>query len=105
VRRRGEFLAIQRSGRRWRSPSFVVIRRTSPTGQTRLGVTVSRRVGNAVERNRVKRLVREAFRTSAPELVPAQDIVVIARSGAHELEYAEVAAELRAVFQPSGAPS
>jgi len=102
VRRRGEFLVIQQRGRRQRLASFVVIRRTSPTGRTRLGITVSRRVGKAVVRNRIKRFVREVFRTGRRDRTPAQDILVIARAGAHQLEYNEVAAELGSVFGARG---
>ncbi len=47
----------------------------------RIGITVSSKVANAVERNRVKRWVREAFRSVARDL-PAVDVVVIARRGA-----------------------
>jgi len=99
LRRRGEFLAIQRRGESWRLRSFVVIRGASPHGRTRLGITVSRRVGKAVVRNRVKRMVREIFRTSVRGHGPAQDILVIARAGAHKLQYREVAAELGPVFR------
>jgi ribonuclease P protein component len=55
-----------------------------PSGP-RLGVSVGRRVGGAVERNRVKRLVRESFWTLAPELPPHADYVVVARPEAAEL--------------------
>ena len=65
---------------------------------SRLGITVSRRVGNAVERNRVKRRVREFFRLNRERLQPTQDILVIARVGAKALGYREVEAELRNVF-------
>ncbi len=51
----------------------------------RLGVSVGRRVGGAVERNRVKRLLREAFWMVAPSLPPAHDFVLVARSEAAEL--------------------
>jgi ribonuclease P protein component len=59
----------------------------SPAASTlpRLGVSVGRRVGGAVERNRVKRLLREAFWAVAPELPGTSDYVVVARPEASEL--------------------
>jgi ribonuclease P protein component len=51
----------------------------------RLGVSVGRKVGGAVERNRVKRLLREAFRARAGELPPDHDFVVVARPDVREL--------------------
>jgi ribonuclease P protein component len=63
--------------------------------RSRLGVTVSRRIGNAVVRNRVKRRVREIFRKTIRDGLPAgTSIVVIARGGAGALESAAIGDEL-----------
>lgn len=101
IRRRAEFLAIQRQGRRRHTPHLVVIRRPANGPIARLGVTVSSRVGNAVARNRVKRLIRELFRQRRAEFVPPEDVVVIAKPGADTLTYAQVATEFAQAVLPA----
>lgn len=62
--------------------------------ETRLGIVASRKMGNAVQRNRAKRLVRETFRRNV-HLWPVQvDLVVIVRSGVDALSQADVEAEM-----------
>jgi ribonuclease P protein component len=99
IRRRREFLALQRDGRRRHTSHFVVIRRTSTGAASRLGVTVSARIGNSVVRNRVKRLVREVFRHRRGDIVPSSDVLVIAKPGASTLTYAQAATELERVLE------
>lgn len=60
----------------------------------RLGLTVSRKVGGSVERNRVKRRVREWFRRARYGLEPGMDWVVIARAPAKSLSFVDLTAEL-----------
>jgi len=99
LRARRDFVAAQQSGRRVHTAHFVLVVASGPepTALSRLGVTVTKKVGTAVRRNRVKRLVREAFRL-CPELLPTGvDLVVIAKEGAPELGLAQVQAEWTAV--------
>jgi ribonuclease P protein component len=85
VRRRWEFNRIHREGVRVSTRSFTVIARVAVQGeQARLGLAVNRRVGNAVLRNRLRRLIRETFRAQAASL-PAVDLVVIVKPEAASL--------------------
>jgi ribonuclease P protein component len=94
IRRRSDFLRVQGVGQRTSTAHFVLLvaAREAPSC-ARVGFVVTRKVGNAVQRNRVKRVCRECFRTW-PDLVPdGIDLVIIARSRADELGLAEVRAE------------
>lgn len=71
-------------------------------GPPRIGITVTRKVGNAVQRNRVKRVVREVFRRNRERFPRGCDIVWIARDGAPDLGYDEVLSEVPARWQMPG---
>jgi ribonuclease P protein component len=97
LHRSAEFLRLQRNGVRFQSPHFVVYAGNleNDSGRSRLGVTVSRKIGNAVVRNRVKRRVRETFRKAMRAELPSHtSIVVIARGGADALKSPAINSEL-----------
>lgn len=93
LRRRPEYLAVQRSPHRVVTPHFIVYGRRSG-GPTRIGITVSRKVGKAVVRNRIKRLVREAFRRHHGAFPPGLDLVAVARNEHPVDDYGAVVTEL-----------
>ena len=96
LRRSGEFLRLQRTGVRYQTVHFVFFASKLADGDhSRLGVTVSRRIGKAVVRNRIKRRLRECFRLRLrPMLPPGTALAVIARIGAGDLRTPAIQAEL-----------
>jgi ribonuclease P protein component len=94
VRRRYEYLHIQRCSRKVHTAHFVFLVLANEE-RRRLGITVSKRVSNAVGRNRIKRVVREVFRINRHLFPDKSDVVVVARSGAEKLNYERVREEIK----------
>jgi ribonuclease P protein component len=96
IRKRSEYVRVQKGGRKLVTAHLLAFALFAPpTGLApRLGVTVSRRVGGAVVRNRVKRLVREVFRTTKHALPHDLLLVVVAKPEAATASFAQIATEL-----------
>lgn len=104
LRKRAEFLKLSRVGRKAQSANFVLISNSNDRGETRLGITVSGKVGNSVVRNRVKRQVREFFRRRRGDLPAGTDYLIIARQSAAEVAGEKLAAELERLLTPRQHP-
>lgn len=81
-------------GCRIHTPHFILLRTPSRGGTSRLGLTVSRKVGNAVCRNRIKRLIREYFRNNHHFFEKPIDLSVIAKRNAADINCELVIQEL-----------
>lgn len=95
LRRRPEFVSVQSSGRKVHGKLFMALVAQSSTSSSvgRVGLTVTKRIGNAVTRNRIKRRTREWLRRNG--WVPAgRDVVLVAKDGAAGASSAEIAADL-----------
>jgi ribonuclease P protein component len=89
LRRRPEFLRVQERGFKITADCLLclVLTNTQSERQTRLGLTVSTKVGPAVVRNRIRRRLRELFRVKKDKLPPGLDLVLIARNSAAESDF------------------
>lgn len=65
----------------------------------KLGVSVSKKVGNSVVRNKVKRRIKEAFRQIIPLIVPTYNIVIVAKPGIENASYADISQSIKQVLQ------
>ena len=98
LRSAADFERVYRSGRRAGDGLFAVNALANEIGFARLGMSVSTRtVGNAVRRNRVRRIIREMFRLRHPTLPPL-DFVVTSRPGAREADRPAIETSLARLF-------
>lgn len=85
-----DFARVRTQGRAWAQPLFVFSAGRNGLDRTRFGFIVSRRVGNAVVRNRVKRQLREVVRRHLDEFPVGWDIVLVARAPIVKAPFAEI---------------
>ncbi len=106
-----DFRRAYAKGKSFVSPFLVVYIRKNRMGLTRVGITTSKKVGNAVLRNRSRRVIREAYRQLSPRVKPGYDLVFVARGRTPGTKstrlYGELKKQLRAagVLTPSSGES
>ncbi len=102
LRGRNRFLEIREQGRRWVHPLAVLGGLPNDMAFTRCGFIVSRRLGNAVARNRIRRRLREVVRLRHRRILPGWDLVFIARPPIRQAGHEEVAAAVEGLLQRAG---
>jgi len=102
LRRSKDFDRVRAQGRSWSAGILLVQAAPNLIGEIRIGMITSKRLGNAVQRNRVRRLIREAIRALCTHLLTGWDIVIVARSGMVGASYRAVLAALEDGLRRAG---
>ena len=99
ILKRSEFLRLANLGDKIQNKHFIAIYAPSRFQKTRLGVTVTRNVGKATTRNRIKRFTREYFRLNKHNITGCRDINIISKKEAAKLTSAEAFLSLQNIFE------
>ncbi len=102
LRRTTDVRLVYDEGRSWAHPLLVLVARPNGLDFSRVGVTASRRVGNAVARNRAKRLMREAARCLYPQFGVGWDVMLIARAAILKVKEPQVEQALASLLRRAG---
>lgn len=102
LRNRADFGRVYRSGKSFANRQLVVYWSNRPELQRfRLGISASKKIGNAVVRNRMRRLIKEIVSSHAPEIRDHVDIILIVRNGAVGMSYHELEKSVLHVLKKS----
>ena len=103
MKKRREFLRAAQRGKRAARPGLVLQALATEPGSLRLGFTVTKKVGNAVVRNRARRRMKEAARLALPDLgLSGWDLVLIGRDGTGKRDFRQLMGDLRGALKQTG---
>lgn len=103
LRNREDFSRIYRGGKSFANGQFVVYWSKQPTADPfRLGVSASKKIGNAVVRNRMRRMIKEIVRHQANRIAPKTDFILIVRKPATKMKMKEMEKSVLHVLKKAG---
>ena len=102
IKENRDFSRLYRSGNFYASDCLILYVKNNKLGFNRLGVTVSKKVGKAVIRNRVRRRIKESYRELEGKLLSSGDFVVVARVKASQCDYKKIRSALTYLFKKAG---
>lgn len=94
LKKYGDFQRVYRKGKSYANKYLIMYVLKQDTQENRVGISVSKKVGNSVVRHRLTRLIRESYRLNENRFVRGLDIVVIARPGAKEKNFFDIESAL-----------
>ncbi len=99
IRKKKDFLHLYKKGKRYRGKYFVLIYLSNEFTFSRVAVVASKKLGNAVQRNRTKRWLRTLFRRNKRLIENPFDLIFIPRKEIHKAKWKSLVAECRAAFK------
>ena len=96
--KRADYLTLSKQGKKIHTGAFLAIVLDRANKHNRIGITVSKKVGNAVARNRIKRIIREYFRHRKDEIPGTRDMNIIAKKGLATLSNRQIFEKLDKLF-------
>ena len=102
IRKNAEFRAVYRRGKSFSNSLLVLYIYKNKKNINRLGVSINKRVGNSVERNRIKRLIKEIYRLNSDNIKVGYDLVFIARNLSKGRNYMEIGNSIKNLIKKAG---
>lgn len=96
------FRRAYKKGKSFVSPFFVIYITKNRRGETRLGITVGKKLGGAVKRNRAKRVITAAFRECMPNIISGYDFVIVARTRILDIKSTVAAVSMKKLLTDAG---
>jgi ribonuclease P protein component len=102
LRRSTDFKRVRRLGKSYAHPLVVLIKHPNQEGYCRVGIAAGRSIGNAVQRNRAKRRIREIVRHRLATIQTGWDLILLARQPIHSASYQELQAAIDQLILKAG---
>lgn len=102
LKRNGDFRRVYARGKSAVSPAVVVYYLRNRAGNTRIGITTSKKIGNAIERNRSRRVIKEGLRAVMPKIKTGYDFVLVARNKTKFLKSTDISSALMSLLSAEG---
>ncbi|MCY1714689.1 ribonuclease P protein component [Caproiciproducens galactitolivorans] len=102
IKENKDFRRIYAKGKSFVAPVVVTYVLKNRSKNVRIGITTSKKIGNAVKRNRARRVIREAFRILAPDVKPGYDFILVARGKTPYVKSTEIVRVLSAQLKKAG---
>ncbi|SHI11150.1 ribonuclease P protein component [Clostridium collagenovorans DSM 3089] len=102
LRKNAEFRIVYKRGKSFSNKYLVLYVKRNGKNINRIGMSVSKKVGKSVVRNRVRRLIRESYRLNSLDLQNGYDIIVLARNSSKDCNYSTIEKSLMELFKKAG---